>query len=185
MAFPGSLSNHHLFTLPPLLLATYEMTAFGQEYAAQVVANARHLARSLHGLKMKVEGAESGYTETHQVILNVKKHGGGGKIEVVLKENDIILNRNLLPKDPAKNVNHPSGLRIGVQEMTRFGMKEAEMEEIARLIRECVVDGKKVKEEVNRLRSRFQVVQYSFDRVAEPVAKTAATVPIDVDMAGY
>ncbi len=185
MAFPGSLSNHHLFTLPPLLVATYEMTAFGQDYAAQVVANARHLARTLHGLQMDVEGEEQGYTETHQVILNVKKHGGGGKIEVVLKENDIILNRNLLPKDPAKNVHHPSGLRIGVQEMTRFGMKAPEMEEIARLIRECVVDGKKVKEEVNRLRSRFQTVQYSFDRVAEPVARATPAASIDVDMAGY
>jgi len=184
MAFPGSLSNHHLFTLPPLLLSAYEMMEFGAPYSAPVVANARHLALSLHRLGMQVEGEEYGYTETHQVIVDVKKFGGGGKIEVLLKDNDIILNRNLLPKDPAKNVNHPSGLRIGVQEMTRFGMGEPEMDEIARLVQECIVGGKRVKEEVNRFRAKFQVVRFSFDR-ASSAAEKGAPAAIDVDLAGY
>lgn len=183
MAFPGSLSNHHLFTLPPLLVSAYEMQEFGGAYTAQVVANAKALAKALRARKIKVEGKEYGCTETHQVIVNVKKHGGGGKIEVTLKESDIILNRNLLPTDPAKNVNNPSGLRIGVQEMTRWGMKEAEMDEIARLLAECIADGKRVKEEVNRFRARFQTVHYSFDRM--PAEKGAVVAPVDVDMAGY
>lgn len=185
MAFPGSLSNHHLFTLPPLLVAAYEMQEFGREYAAQVVANARALAKALHGRKIKVEGREYGYTETHQVIVDVKKHGGGGKVEVLLKENDIILNRNLLPKDPAKNVNNPSGLRIGVQEMTRMGMKEAEMEEIARLLTDCVVAGKTVKDEVNRFRSKFQSVHYSFDRPPVAAGRVGGDASVEVDLAGY
>jgi glycine hydroxymethyltransferase len=184
MAFPGSLSNHHLFTLPALLIATHEMTEFGRDYAARVVANARALAAALAKRKVKVECEEYGFTETHQVIVNVKKFGGGGKVEVTLKENDIILNRNLLPRDPAKNVNNPSGLRIGVQEMTRFGMNEPEMDEIARLLRECVVDGKNVKEEVHRLRARFTQVHYSFDRPSES-APAVNSAPIDVDLAGY
>lgn len=58
----------------------------------------------------------------------------------------------------------PSGLRLGVQEMTRVGMKEAEMEEIARFFKESLIDGKAVKEEVNRFRGRFVDVHYSFDQ---------------------
>ncbi|MBI2931949.1 MAG: serine hydroxymethyltransferase, partial [Planctomycetes bacterium] len=52
------------------------------------------------------------------------------------------------------------------QEMTRFGMKEPEMEEIARLMKECLIDGKEVREEVNRFRARFLDVRYSFDKPA-------------------
>ncbi len=184
MAFPGSLSNHHLFTLPPLLVAAYEMMEFGAAYATQVIANAKALGEALHRRAIEVEGREYGTTETHQVIVDVKKHGGGGKVEILLKENDIILNRNLLPKDPAKYVNNPSGLRLGVQEMTRFGMKEPEMEEIARLFAECVIDGKKVQGEVNRFRSRFQTVHFSFDH-AEPSSRPKNESAIEVDLAGY
>jgi glycine hydroxymethyltransferase len=60
-------------------------------------------------------------------------------------------------------LNNPSGLRIGVQEMTRFGMKEPEMERIAGLVRECIIDGKTVKEEVNRFRAEFTDIHFSFD----------------------
>ncbi len=161
--FPGSTSNHHLFTLPSLLMATYEMIEFGREYVRQVVDNARALAKSFDAAGFEVCGKEFGYTDTHQVNVNVKKYGGGGKVELLLKENDIILNRNLLPEDPPKKLNNPSGLRIGVQEMTRFGMKEPEMERIAGLVRECIIDGKTVKEEVNRFRAEFTDIHFSFD----------------------
>ena len=58
------------------------------------------------------------------------------------------------------------GVRIGVQEMTRFGMGEEEMVRIAELIKECVIEKKLVKEEVNRFRSEYQEVKYSFDELA-------------------
>ncbi|MCX8011656.1 MAG: serine hydroxymethyltransferase, partial [Desulfobacterota bacterium] len=80
--------------------------------------------------------------------------------------NDIILNMNMLPHEPLSNFNHPEGIRIGVQEMTRFGMGKEEMLRIAELIKECVVDKKRVKEEVNRFRSEYQEVKYSFDCLA-------------------
>src|SRR5215469_2663590 len=41
--FPGSSSNHHLYSLPALVVATREMQAFGREYAAQIVRNAQAL----------------------------------------------------------------------------------------------------------------------------------------------
>jgi glycine/serine hydroxymethyltransferase len=47
--------------------------------------------------------------------------------------------------------------------MTRFGMKTDEMERIAELIKECVIDNKPVKKEVNRFRADYQEVKFSFD----------------------
>jgi glycine hydroxymethyltransferase len=75
---------------------------------------------------------------------------------------------NMLPHEPLKAHDHPDGIRIGVQEMTRFGMGTVEMERIAELMKECIIDEKPVKEEVNRFRSEYQRVKYSYD---EPLPK--------------
>lgn len=172
-AFPGSSSNHHLDTLAPMLVATWEMRAFGREYAAQVVKNAKHLAAALHKLDLDVACPDLGYTESHQVSVDVSRWGGGSDVSRILKDNDIILNMNMLPNESIKNHDNPAGVRIGVQEMTRNGMKEPEMEAIAQLMADCIQKGKKVKGEVNKLRAEFQTVQYSFD-VMEPGKKPKA-----------
>jgi len=78
----------------------------------------------------------------------------------------------MLPHEALSTFNSPEGIRIGVQEMTRFGMGKEEMRRIAELIKECIVDKKKVKEEVNRFRLAYQEVKYSFDNVnikSEPI----------------
>ena len=72
---------------------------------------------------------------------------------------------NMLPHEPLSAHDHPEGVRIGVQEMTRFGMGE-EMARIAELINECIVEKRSMKEEVNRFRSQYQEVKYSFDEPA-------------------
>jgi len=162
-AFPGSSSNHHLDTLAQLSICTYEMMEFGEQYARDVLTNAKILAEALDNQGFDVAAKEFGYTQSHQVAVNVKKFNGGEKASINLEMNDIILNMNMLPYEPLRNVTHPDGIRIGVQEMTRFGMGKEEMEKIARLIKECIIDQKNVKEEVNRFRSAYQDVKYSFD----------------------
>jgi hypothetical protein len=54
------------------------------------------------------------------------------------------------------------------------------MERIAELFRECVIEGKTVKEEVNRFRARFTRIHFSFDSRAH----SASGTPVDADMAG-
>ena len=162
-AFPGSSSNHHLDTLAQLALSTCEFMEFGQQYAEDVITNARTLAEELDRLGLDVVGKEFGFTESHQVAVNVSKCGGGEKVSRTLEINDIILNMNMLPHEPLSNHDHPDGIRIGVQEMTRCGMKKDEMIKIAALIKECIVDKKSVKDEVNRFRRDYQEIKYSFD----------------------
>ena len=87
--------------------------------------------------------------------------GGGDEVARVLNDNNIILNMNLLPFEPLRNVMNPAGIRIGVQEMTRFGMKEPEMEEIGRLISRALgsveneTELAAVKRDVQKLCGRF------------------------------
>jgi glycine hydroxymethyltransferase len=162
-AFPGSSSNHHLDTLVGLAVATQEMISFGREYAEQVILNAKALGRAMRAEGFDVLAEEHDFTESHQIAVNVREFGGGKMAANLLKENDIVLNMNILPHEPLRNVANPDGVRIGVQEATRAGMREDEMAQIARLARECLAGGKEVRGEVNRLRGRFQEVRYSFD----------------------
>ncbi|GLV56994.1 serine hydroxymethyltransferase [Dictyobacter sp. S3.2.2.5] len=155
--FPGSSSNHHLHTLPALLIATREMQRYGHEYAAQIVRNAQALGRSLDELGTPVEAREFGYTRSHMIAVNVAQWGGGVEVAKRLEESDIILNYNMLPGDA--DPRNPSGLRIGVSEMTRFGMDEHSMGELAQLIHESV-RGKNVKQQINALRARYVEMKY-------------------------
>ena len=164
-AFPGSSSNHHLDTLVGLAVATQEMISFGREYSGQVIKNAKTLGKSMKKEGFKVLAEEFDFTESHQIAVDVREYGGGKMVANLLKENDIILNMNVLPYEPLRNVTNPDGIRIGVQEVTRFGMKEQEMQVIARLIRECIIEGKEVREEVSRFRSSYTSVRYSFDEI--------------------
>jgi len=162
-AFPGSSSNHHLDTLAQLAICTYEVMEFGQQYAEDVIGNAKALAEALDQLGFDVEAKEFGFTESHQVAVNVKQFNGGEKVSINLEMNNIILNMNMLPHEALSTFDHPEGIRVGVQEMTRFGMGKEEMRRIAELIKECIIDKKNVKEEVNRFRQAYQEVKYSFD----------------------
>ena len=162
-AFPGSSSNHHLDTLVSLAITTCEMMVFAEEYTKQTITNAKTLARSLSDLGFNVQAKEFDFTESHQVAVDVSELGGGNEVARILKENEIILNMNLLPFEPLEKVTNPAGIRIGVQEMTRFGMKEKEMERIAELFKKCLKDSLSINDEVQAFRKEFQKVQYSFD----------------------
>lgn len=156
--FPGSVSNHHLGTLLGLLMAAYEMNTYKRDYQKQVIANAKAFALALKDKALQVEGdPEIGYTETHQVILRV---GYAKGIEVAdrLEKNNIIVNYQALPDD--ETFTAASGLRTGVQEMTRFGMKEADFQELVDYMAAVIHDRKDVSQKVSSFRERFTKMQY-------------------------
>jgi glycine hydroxymethyltransferase len=155
--FPGSSSNHHLNTLPALVVATREMKKYGRAYASQIVRNAQALGRSLDELGTAVEARDFGYTRNHMIAVNVAQQGGGVEVAKRLEANDIIVNYNMVPGDT--DPRNPSGLRIGVQEMTRFGMDERAMGELAQLMHDAI-QGKNVKSQVNALRGRYLEMKY-------------------------
>ncbi|MBO8173697.1 MAG: serine hydroxymethyltransferase [Thermococcus sp.] len=166
--FPGVLSNHHLHHMAGKVITAAEMLEYGEAYAKQIVKNAKALAEALAEEGFNVIGEDQGYTKSHQVIVDVSDlhEAAGGWAAPLLEEAGIILNKNLLPWDPLEKVNTPSGLRIGVQEMTRVGMMEDDMKEIARFMRRVLIDKedpKKVEKEVFEFRRQFQKVYYSFD----------------------
>lgn len=158
--FPGSVSNHHLGTMVGLLMATYEMNHFKDAYQSAVISNAKAFARALVDCGLEVAGDPSiGYTETHQVLVDVG-YANGPQIANNLEANNIICNYQAGPDDESFSA---SGmLRMGVSEMTRFGMRPKGFEQLAQLIRDVVVDKKRVKEEVLRLRKDYLEIAFCF-----------------------
>lgn len=164
--FPGVVSNHHLHSLAGYAISAMEMLEFGEAYAKQVVKNARKLAETLYDLGYKVLGEKFGFTETHQIAVDVRELGGGDKVARKLEEVGIILNKNLLPWDSVDIASNPSGIRIGVQEVTRLGMKEEEMIKIAEFIDSTLRNKKRAEEirgEIREFRKSFQTVKFAFE----------------------
>jgi len=156
--FPGNVSNHHLGTLLGLLMAAYEMNAFKTEYQKTLLSNARSFARALKDRGLTVEGNPAlGYTETHQVIVRVG-YGKGPLMANRLEENNIIVNYQAAPDD--EGFTAASCLRMGVQEMTRFGMKPEDFDELAHHISQVILRDRSLAWEVSQFRKRFIEMRY-------------------------
>jgi glycine/serine hydroxymethyltransferase len=176
-AFPGSTSNHHLGTMLALLMAAYEMNTFKKEYQTQIRKNARSFAKALNDQGIAVEGDEKdGFTETHQVVIRVSEHGNGMDLARRLEDNNIVTNYQALPDD--ETFLNPSGIRMGVQEMTRFGMKEKDFEELAGLVADCLSKNAAVKDKAKALRAQFLEMHYCLphEEAAAFAAKILASI---------
>jgi glycine hydroxymethyltransferase len=65
---------------------------------------------------------------------------------------------------------HPGGIRLGVSEVTRLGMKEPEMSEIAEFIKRVIIDKgslEKIRADVAEFRRNYQKVHYCFENATE------------------
>lgn len=156
-AFPGTTSNHHLGTLTGLLMAALEMNAFREDYQAAVRRNARAFARALAAEGVAVEGEADGFTETHQVVFRVPEAGTADTVARHLEAQGIVANYQALPDDESFTAS--SGIRTGVQEMTRFGMEEEDFSDLAPLVARALRGGE-IAAEVGEFRSRFATMRY-------------------------
>jgi len=148
---PTFVDNAHWNRITALALALAEIKEFGKAYAAQVVKNARTLASGLADLDFPVACSSLRFTRSHQVFLD---YGGYKKGRVVAK------------KLEAANIIADCGVRLGVCESTRKGMKEGDMQKIAEFI-DRVVNRRerpqKIKKEVAKFAAEFREVRFCFE----------------------
>ena len=159
-AFPGSVSNHHLGTLLGLLMAAYEMNHFKDEYQAKVIANAKAFARALKESGLEVAGdPDIDFTETHQVVVDVG-YSRGPEIANRLEANNIICNYQANTDEEGFTAS--GALRLGVSEMTRFGMEAEDFRALAPLMHDVVINNAVVVDKVKELRERFCDLRFCF-----------------------
>ncbi|HZE24132.1 MAG TPA: serine hydroxymethyltransferase [Blattabacteriaceae bacterium] len=95
-----------------------------KDYAHQVVAHARALARKIMDEGFRVI---TGGTDTHLMLIDVFAQGIlGSEAENALGQAGITVNKNAIPFDSNPPLK-PSGIRIGTPALTTRGMKEKEM----------------------------------------------------------
>lgn len=172
VTFPGLVSNHHLHAVAGVAIALAEALAFYEDYADQIIRNSKALAQALYEKGIDVLFEHRGFTESHTIVADVTKYMNGSEAQKALERANIILNMNLIPKDYKLKTDYrrPSGIRIGTQEVTRLGMREGEMVDIADFIKKVIVDGRKpedVAREVEEFRKDYQNVHYCFPSVTE------------------
>ncbi len=129
------------------------------EYQKQVVKNAKALAETL-----KEEGFRlvSGGTDNHMVLVDVKTRFGltGKRLETLLDEVNITVNKNSIPFDEEKPA-YTSGIRVGTPAMTTRGFKEEEFSQVGHWIGELARDPdneekkQRIRTEVRELMERF------------------------------
>ena len=164
--FPGTCSSYHLHHVAGKAVALAEFEAFGKNYARDIVRNAKALAESLAERGFDVLAEERGYTASHQVLTRHgdKDSGAGRDAAQMLEKAGIITNMNMLPGDT--KALSPSGLRLGVPELTRVGMGADQMDQVAHFFQRALIDGhdlNSVKADVELFKDDYTTVQYCFE----------------------
>ena len=160
--FPGVTSSYHLHHVAAKAIAYAEHLEFGEAYAKQTIANAQAFAQSLFERGFKVFGEKLGFTKSHQVLLAIGP-GKGKEASTKLVDAGIVTNMNTIPGD--NDPLNPSGLRLGTPELTRIGMKEKEMGEVAEFYKRVLLDNEKpskIKSEIKEFRKDYQEIHYCF-----------------------
>jgi len=146
MTFPGMQGGPHMHTIAAKAVCFYEaMQPEYQNYAQQVIKNAKKLADSLmeRGFKLITNG-----TDNHLLLCDIKTSFGihGGVAEEALDAIGLTMNKNSIPNDTEPPF-RPSGLRLGTPAMTTRGLTEDHMEQIAEWMLQGIVhrsDAKKM-----------------------------------------
>ncbi|MEZ4805919.1 MAG: serine hydroxymethyltransferase [Flavobacteriales bacterium] len=100
-------------------------------YGQQVIANAATMAEAFMNSGYEVI---SGGTDNHCMLIDLRNKGITGKeAEAVLGAVDITVNKNMVPFD-TQSPFVTSGIRIGTPAITTRGLKEAECQQIVKLI---------------------------------------------------
>jgi glycine hydroxymethyltransferase len=166
--FPGVTSSYHLHHVAAKAIAFSEHLHFGREYAEEIVKNAKKLAEALYSHGFDVLGKEFGFTKSHQVLFKVGKEQGKWAAEE-LEKAGIIANMNMVPGDD--HPMRPSGIRLGVQELTRLGMQKDEMEEVASFFKRVLIDKEevgRVREEIAEFKKHYRKIHYCFSGKGDP-----------------
>lgn len=162
IAFPGLTANFDLSRSAAMCLATLDLLAHGPAYAQAMIANAQALAEALSAAGVAVFRVPAkGFTASQHVALEAWHYGGGNAASNLLERANVLMSGIGLP-GPAVPGDY-NGIRLGTQEITRWGLAPEHMPELAEFIARVLVRGEapeQVRPNVIAFRQRFQTMRF-------------------------
>ncbi|HUA13130.1 MAG TPA: serine hydroxymethyltransferase [Candidatus Sulfotelmatobacter sp.] len=158
--FPGMQGGPHEHIIAAKAVAFYEaLQPEFKEYAQQIVKNASALAEALKALGFKLI---TNGTSNHLMVADVYSSFGlhGGEVEEALDKINLTLNKNAIPDDPLPPF-RPSGVRLGTPAITTRGLKEQDMEKIAKWMKQAV-DARSDEQALAKLREEVRSYATTF-----------------------
>ena len=155
--FPGTQGGplEHIIAAKAVCFYEALQPAF-KAYQQQIIANAKALESAFReeGIRMV-----SGGTDNHLLLLDFTGRDVTGKqLETWLEEANITVNKNTVPNE-TRSPFVTSGIRVGTPAVTTRGLKEEQMDMIARWIARIVREGEsacpQVKAEVEALMANY------------------------------
>jgi len=140
------VDNVHWNRVAALGQALLESKEFGPSYAKQVVRNSKRLGRELKERGIPIMFEEHGYSESHQLLMDPKEiraiYGlSVNDFSVRLEKSNLIID---------------SVARLGTAEITRLGVREKHLSELADLFADAA-KGKNVRKKVREFRDQFEM----------------------------
>lgn len=134
--YPVLTANYDVHRLAPLAVTASEHLRDGASYARACVANAQALGRVLAAAGIQVLAEGIGFTQSHQLAVDVRNHGGGKAVAARLEAVGIYCSPAVMPlgiDEAAEN-----GLRFGTQELTTRGASSGTMTRIGQLVADVI-----------------------------------------------
>ncbi|HCU2028560.1 TPA: hypothetical protein OUI23_000151 [Pseudomonas aeruginosa] len=155
----GLVSSQHTHHSIALGITILEMHEHGRRYARDMLENAQVLGSSLLDNGIGLLSYDGCFTTSHELLISSGWHDGYLPAVERLFRSGISVNGRIAFSRPT--------IRIGVQEITRRGMKAPQMFQIARFFQQALqsseVDSGLFKQ-VHTLNRDFPNIDYSFDR---------------------
>jgi glycine hydroxymethyltransferase len=162
IAYPGLTANFDLAKTAALIIAMLDLREYGRAYAATCIANAQALAAALDGAGCPVHRvAGRGYTASQHVAIHAHAYGGGTAAARRLEAANILASGIELPLPRVDG--DFNALRLGTQEITRWGMRPEDMPQVAELIARVLARGEapeRVRADTVDFRVRFQDLHF-------------------------
>jgi glycine hydroxymethyltransferase len=150
------VSSQHTHHAISLYITILEMECYGQSYASQIIKNSNALFKALSEWGFKMVSRDNELPISHMIAIKGDFPDGNHHACAALQECNISTN--------SKKIFGIDVLRLGVQEITRRGMKEEEMKQIAYFFKEIILNkNMSIAKTIHEFNKKFDKVKYSFD----------------------
>lgn len=161
IAFPGLTANYDAGRAAALAITLLDWREHGAAYADMMVRTARALAEALAERGLPVFATRGGFTCSHQFALRAAEFGGGQAAAKRLRAGNLLACGIGLPADPVTG--DLNGLRLGVNEIVRWGMTPDDMPGLAALIARVLIGNEPpetVATEATAFRASFRTLHF-------------------------